>query len=66
MGCTMEHIAPQLLQAAGRQGDGILERQAAQGRAEPHENSRLYEEGILERFALTRLRTLLVHKGLWP
>jgi len=44
---TIEHIAPQLLQAAGRQSDVILERQAGEVRDEPNQNSGLHEEGIL-------------------
>jgi hypothetical protein len=43
----MENIAPQLLQAAGCQGDVILERQAGQVGDEPHQNSGLHEEDIL-------------------
>ena len=43
----METIASQLLQAAGRHGDVILERQSGAVRDEANHNSRVYEEGIL-------------------
>ena len=43
----MENIVPQLLQAAGRQGDVILSRQPGEVRDEANQYSRLHEEGIL-------------------
>jgi hypothetical protein len=45
----MEHRAAQLLLAAGRHGAGILERHSGEGRDEANHNSRLSEEGIVER-----------------
>jgi hypothetical protein len=61
----MEHIASQLLQAAGRHGDVILERQSGEVRDEANHTSRLHEEGILERRWRRSLFNLLCLKGLW-
>jgi hypothetical protein len=43
----MENIAPQLLQAAGRQCDVILQRKSGQLCDKSNQNSGLHEEGIL-------------------
>jgi hypothetical protein len=65
MGGALEHIAPHLSPAAGRQGDVILARQSGQGRDEPHHNSRWHAEGIVERLALeARFNPLMRHR-LW-
>ena len=66
----MEHIAPHWLQAAGRQGDVIVERPSGQVCDEPHPNSRWHEEGIVSRVSLETLFTLLMlhrwrNEGFW-
>jgi hypothetical protein len=43
----MENIVPQLLQAAGRHRDVLVERQASEVRDQANHHSRLQEEGIL-------------------
>jgi len=65
MGGTLEHIVPQLLQAARCQGDVILERQAGSRRDKPNEKSRLHEEGILSRGSRDTIVNWLVLKALW-
>jgi hypothetical protein len=60
----METIAPQLLQAVGRQGEVIVERHPGKVRDEANQYSRLHEAGILERRARQMLFNLLCLKGL--
>ncbi len=48
MCCTIQNIAPQLLQLAGGRFDVILERETASMSDEANKNRRLHEEDILE------------------